>query len=170
MYFTKYIFLIYFSFFFYTAQAFTDKDNKGAQSDGRQDSSFLNNKNSNFMKGKDFFKKALKLKKKNKDKKAFKNFEKSLKYFIEANKEYSNNIEILSYLGQTFNEVGDLNMSEIYYQEGLNIDPTDNFINQKLGELYFNSKRINLANERLKVLNSCNCQEYINLKTIFEKN
>ena len=48
---TKYIFFFYFSFFlFCSAQAFTDKDGKGAQSDGREDLSFLNVKNSNFKK------------------------------------------------------------------------------------------------------------------------
>ena len=50
-------------------------------------------------------------------------------------------------------------MSEIYYQEGLAIDPKNNFTNQKLGEIYFNTQRINLANERLEFLSLCGCQE-----------
>ena len=60
-------------------------------------------------------------------------------------------------------------MSEIYYQEGLIIDPKNYLINQRLGELYFNTKRVNLAKERLEVLISCNCEEYLNLKNIIEK-
>lgn len=167
---TKYIFFFYFSFFlFCSAQAFTDKDGKGAQSDGREDLSFLNVKNSNFKKGKDAFKQAQKFQNKNNNKKAKKYFEKAIKYFVEANNEYSDNIEILIYLGQVYYKVGDFIMSEIYYQQGLNIDPKNNLINQKLGELYFDTKRINLAKKRLNVLKKCNCQEYLDLKTFFEK-
>jgi hypothetical protein len=61
-------------------------------------------------------------------------------------------------------------MSEIYYQEGLVIDPKNNFTNQKLGEIYFNTQRVNLANERLELLSLCGCQEYLNLKSIMGKN
>ena len=57
-------------------------------------------------------------------------------------------------------------MSEIYYLEGLEIDPNNNLINQRLGELYFNTKRVDLANERLEVLSICNCGEYSELKEI----
>ena len=55
-------------------------------------------------------------------------------------------------------------MSEIYYQEGLNIDPKHKLINQRLGELYIKTKRIELAKEKLKILSNCNCQEYLDLK------
>ena len=137
---------------------------------GRDDLSFLNVKNSDFKKGKDSFKRALKYKKKNKIKKANKRFEKALKYFVSANKEYPKNVEILSYLGLTYSMVGDLIMSEIYYQEGLAIDPKNVLLNQRLGELYHQSKRNELALERLKVLYSCDCQEYLNLKKLIEKN
>ena len=43
-------------------------------------------------------------------------------------------------------------------------------INKRLGELYINTKRIDLAKERLKTLSICNCQEYLILKNIIEKN
>ena len=141
-------------------------DFKGA----RDDLSFLNVKNSDYQKGIDALKKALKYKKKNKIKKANKRFEKALGYFVSAHKEYPRNIEILSYLGFTYNMVGDLIMSEIYYQEGLIIDPKNTSINLRLGELYYFTKREELARERLKVLNSCNCQEYRNLKKIIDEN
>ena len=41
-----------------------------------------------------------------------------------------------------------------------------NGINEYLGELYVATNRINLAKERLKVLENCNCEEYDELKEI----
>ena len=171
MNFVKYIFILYFSFFLVSkVLAFTDNDGSGSKSTGREDLSFLKAKNSNFKKGKDALKQALKYEKKNKIEKANKRYEKALKYFVLANEEASNDINVLYYLGFIYNKVGDLMMSEIYYKEGLLIDPNDNLINLRLGELYFNTNRKNLANEILKVLISCNCQEYLNLKNIIERN
>ena len=46
--------------------------------------------------------------------------------------------------------VGDTIMSEIYYNQALVIDPNNNLINQKLGELYFKTKRTSQAKEKLK--------------------
>ncbi len=137
---------------------------------GRDDLSFLEAKNSNFKKGKDSLRQALKYKKKNKLKKANKKFEKALKYFILAYKENPNNIEIINFLGFTYNMVGDFIMTEIYYTEGLSIDPNNITINKRLGELYFKTKRIELAKERLKALSSCNCKEYVSLKSTIDKN
>ena len=57
-------------------------------------------------------------------------------------------------------------MSEIYYKEALNIDPKNKIINQRLGELYFKTKRQDLAQEKLKLLSNCNCEEYLELKKI----
>ena len=160
-----------FSFFLHNnAQAFLDKENEGAQSDGRQDSSFLEVKNSDFKKGRDALKQAFKLEKKKKIKKANKKFEKALKYFVSAYKENPDNIEVISFLGLTYNETNDFIMAEIYYKEALLIDPNNILINKRLGELYFNTKRIILAKERLEVLNSCNCKEYISLKNLIYKN
>jgi len=77
---------------------------------------------------------------------------------------------VLNYLGFGYYKIGDLIMSEIYYLEGLKIDPENNQINERLGALYLASKRKNLAKERLNVLNSCNCQEFTNLKKIINEN
>ena len=137
---------------------------------GRDDFSYLNLKSSNFQKGKDALKRALKYQKKNKVINSDKYFEKALNYFLLAHKETSNYVEILTYLGFTYHKIGDLIMSEIYYQEALAVDPKNYLLNQRLGELYFSTNRTNLAKERLKVLNSCNCPEYLNLKNIIEKN
>ena len=137
---------------------------------GRDDFSYLEAKTSDFIKGKNFFKQGIKYEKKNKINKANKRFEKALKYFVSANKKYPDNIEILKFLGLTYNQVGDIFMTEIYFKEGLSIDPKNILINKGLGELYFNTKRIGLAQERLEVLSFCNCQEYLDLKSIIKSN
>ena len=147
-----------------------DSKEKDIGTGGREDSSFLEVKNSNFKKGKDALKQALKLNKKNKPKKANKKFEKAIKYFVLAYENFPENVDLLNHLGFTYNLVGDFLMSEIYYQEALSIDPKSPVINQRLGELYINTKRINLANERLNALKICNCEEYLILKNILEQN
>ena len=55
---------------------------------------------------------------------------------------------------------------EKYYLQGLAIEPKHNGINEYLGELYVVTNRVNLAKERLKVLENCNCEEYGELKEI----
>ena len=135
-------------------------DGKG----GRDDLSYMNVKNSNFKKGIDALNQAIKFEKKDKLKKASKRYNDAINFFLLARKENINNIEILNLLGFSYEKVNDFFMSEIYYKEGLSIDPDNNQINQKLGELYLNTKRISLAKERLKVLSTCSCEEYSNLK------
>ena len=160
----KKIFIIIFIFVSCSQVASEDEtfDGKG----GREDLSFLNAKNSNFKKGNYALKQALKLKKKNKIEKSNKRLEKALSYFVLANNETPDNLEVLSVLGFSYYLVGDTIMSEIYYNEALDIDPKNNLINQRLGELYFNTKKIKLAKERLKILSNCNCQEYLRLNAI----
>jgi len=165
----KYLTILIFSFVsFNQANAFLDKDNKGAQSTGREDLSFLEARNSNFKKGRDALKQAIKYNNKKKFEKSSKRLNKAIKYFVSAYKENPDSIEILSYLGLTYYMVGDNIMSEIYYQQALAIDPENNLINQRLGELYFNTKRTDLAKERLKILSNCDCKEYSNLKLIID--
>jgi tetratricopeptide (TPR) repeat protein len=165
----KYLAILIFSFLsFNQANAFLDKDNKGAQSTGREDLSFLEARNSNFKKGRDALKQAIKYNNKKKFEKSSKRLNKAIKYFVSAYKENPDSIEILSYLGLTYYMVGDNIMSEIYYQQALAIDPENNLINQRLGELYFNTKRTDLAKERLKILSNCDCKEYSNLKLIID--
>ena len=160
-----------FSFFILSnSHAFMDSTGKGAQSTGREDLSFLEAQNSNFKKGRDALKQALKYEKKNKIKKANKKYEKALRYFVSAYEESPYNVEIINLLGFTYFKVGDLLMTEIYYKEGLSIDPKNTLINKRLGLLYINTKRVDLAKERLKALNTCNCEEYNYLKDIIDKN
>ena len=92
--------------------------------------------------------------------------EKALKYFVSAYEETPDNIELLNFLGLSYYMAEDAIMSEIYYQQALVIDPKNNLTNQKLGELYFNTERIDLAKEKLKILSSCRCEEYSLLKKI----
>ena len=135
---------------------------------GREDFSYLNAKNSNFKKGNDAFKQALKLKEKNKIEKSNKRLDKAIRYFVLAYNESPDNFEVLNLLGFSYNLAGDMIMSEIYYSEALNINPKNNLINQRLGELYFKTKRTTLANEKLKILSNCNCEEYSVLKMIID--
>jgi len=135
---------------------------------GREDFSYLNAKNSNFKKGNDALKQALKLKEKNKIEKSNKRLDKAISYFVLAYNESPDNFEVLNLLGFSYNLAGDMIMSEIYYSEALNINPKNNLINQRLGELYFKTKRTTLAKEKLRILSNCNCEEYSVLKMIID--
>ena len=106
--------------------------------------------------------------KKGKLKKAEQKYKKALNHLLEANAEDPGNPDILNYLGFTSRKLGDFKNSEIYYLLGLEIDPNHVGINEYLGELYVVTNRIDLAKERLKVLESCNCEEYNELKEIIE--
>ena len=162
--------LIYLFFSTNFALSFTSNpDTKDIKTGGREDHSFINSKNSNFKKGDDALKRAIKYLNKDKNEKAKKFLEKSLSYFLSANNETPNNTNVLNLLGFVYSLEGDLIMSEIYYLEGLNVDPNNRLINKGLGQLYFNTKRVNLAKERLKVLEKCNCREFFELKEIMTK-
>ncbi|MDC0855815.1 hypothetical protein OAP67_02110 [Candidatus Pelagibacter sp.] len=56
--------------------------------------------------------------------------------------------------------MGNFEIAEKYYLEGLALDPNHFGINEYLGELYVNTNRITKAKERLKVLENCNCKEF----------
>ena len=110
----KYFTILFFSLLLTNqANAFLDKDGKGAQSTGREDLSFLEAKSSNFKKGKDALKQAIKYKKKNEFEKSTKRLNKAVKYFVSSYEENPNNLDILNYLGLAYYMVGDTIMSEI---------------------------------------------------------
>ena len=111
---------------------------------------------------------AKKFEKKGKEKKAVKNYEKAKKLLVKSNIEIPNKADTLNYLGFTTRKLGDYENGEKYYLEGLNIDPKHNGINEYLGELYVATNRINLAKERLKILENCNCEEFKELKDVIE--
>tara|TARA_B100001057_G_C22642687_1_gene868881 strand:+ start:389 stop:919 length:531 start_codon:yes stop_codon:yes gene_type:complete len=160
-----YFSIIYIFFSINLALSFTlNPESKDIKTGGRDDHSFFKVKNSNLKKGNDALKRALKYIDKNKKDKADKYLEKALSYFVSANKETNENAEILNLLGFSYYLVGDSIMSEIYYLEGLNVDPENILINQRLGQLYLDAGRTDLANDRLKILKKCECKEYLQLK------
>ena len=123
---------------------------------------------SNYEKAVSLIKSAKKYDKKGKTDKAEKRYKKALKLLLVSNKEKPNNPDTLNYLGFTSRKLGDFEKGENYYLEGLSIEPNHVGINEYLGELYVVTSRIDLAKERLEVLNGCNCKEYSQLKDVIE--
>ena len=109
---------------------------------------------------------AKKYEKKGKIEKANKRYEKAQTLLIKSNKKKPLQADTLNYLGFTTRKLGDFKNGEKYYLLGLEIDPNHVGINEYLGELYIATNRLSLAKERLKVLESCNCKEYNELKEI----
>ena len=138
-----------------------------AYSAGSSDSGSSNTK-SNYDKAVSFIKSAKKLEQKGKAKKANINYEKAQKLLIKSNIKIPNKADTLNYLGFTTRKLGDYKNGEKYYLLGLSIEPNHKGINEYLGELYVATKRINLAKERLKILESCDCKEFKQLKEVIE--
>ena len=67
-------------------------------------------------------------------------------------------------------KTGDFEKAEKFYLKGLSYDSGHLGINEYLGELYVQTNRIELAKERLGVLNGCKCEEYRELKELIENN
>ena len=126
------------------------------------------NSKSNYDQAAKLIETAKKYENKGKDEKAKKRYERALKLLVKANKEKPNQADTLNYLGFTTRKLGDYENGERFYLLGLKIDPTHKGINEYLGELYVVTNRIDLAKERLKVLENCNCEEYDELKEIIE--
>ena len=114
--------------------------------------------------------KAKKLEKKDKTEKALTLYSKAYDKLIKAYAKDKKNPDILNYLGYTLRKTGDFEKAESYYLKGLELDAGHLGINEYLGELYVQTGRIELAKERLQVLNGCNCEEYDELKELIEKN
>ena len=111
---------------------------------------------------------AKKFEKKGENDKALDRYTKAQKLLIKSNEDKPLQADTLNYLGFSTRKLGDFENGEKYYLLGLEIDPTHTGINEYLGELYVATQRINLANERLEVLKSCNCEEYLELKEIID--
>ena len=125
-------------------------------------------KRSNYAKALDSLKFAKKYEKKGKIEKAKKRYAKAQKLLLKSNEEKPMQADTLNYLGFTTRKLGDYENGEKYYLQGLEIEPNHVGINEYLGELYVVTNRLNLAKERLKILESCNCEEYTQLKEIIE--
>ena len=126
-------------------------------------------KQSSFKTGFIALKKAKKYEKKGKRKKAEKKFNKAVKFLTLANNENPFQPTILSLLGFSLNKVEDIAMAEIYYLQGLEIEPSHMILNEYLGKLYVKTKRKSMAKERLKVLKNCNCEGFGELRTLIEQ-
>ena len=125
---------------------------------------------SNYDKGASLIKKAKKIEKKGKIEKANKRYEKAFEYLIKSNKKTPSQPDTLNYLGYASRKLGNFEVAEKYYLEGLKIKPDHKGINEYLGELYIKTNRIDLAKQRLAVLKTCNCEEYDELKELIDNN
>lgn len=121
-----------------------------------------------YKQGKKLVLRAKKLEKKNKKEKAEKLYLKALNKFEKAYAKNKKNADILNYLGYTLRKTGNLQEAEQYYLKGLDLDSGHLGINEYLGELYVQTGRIELAKERLAVLEGCKCEEYEELKKLIE--
>ena len=135
----------------------------GSSSSGSSSSSI-----SNYDKAVKLIKSAKKYEQKEKLDKAKKNYVRAQKFLIKSNDKNPNNADTLNYLGFTTRKLGDYENGEKYYLQGLAINPNHNGINEYLGELYVATNRIELAKERLKILENCNCKEFNELKAVIE--
>ena len=111
---------------------------------------------------------AKKFEKRGKLEKAKKRYKKAQKLLLRSNSKKPNQADTLNYLGFTTRKLGDYENGEKYYLQGLEIEPSHVGINEYLGELYVATNRLNLAKERLKILENCNCKEYTQLKQVIE--
>ena len=111
---------------------------------------------------------AKKLEKKDKVEKALKLYSKAYDKLLKAYNKDKENPDILNYLGFTLRKAGNFEEAEKFYLAGLEIKPDHKGINEYLGELYVNTDRIELAKERLEVLNGCKCEEFDELKELIE--
>ena len=123
---------------------------------------------SNYDKAVQSIKFAKKYEAKGKLEKAKKRYAKAQKLLLKSNSEKPNKADTLNYLGFTTRKLGDYENGEKYYLQGLAIEPNHIGINEYLGELYVATNRLNLAKERLKILENCNCEEYTELKEIIK--
>ena len=123
---------------------------------------------SNYDKAVESIKFAKKYESKGKLEKAKKRYAKAQKLLLKSNSEKPNKADTLNYLGFTTRKLGDYENGEKYYLQGLAIEPNHIGINEYLCELYVATNRLNLAKERLKILENCNCKEYTQLKEVIE--
>ena len=123
---------------------------------------------SNYDKAVESIKFAKKYESKGKLEKAKKRYAKAQKLLLKSNSEKPNKADTLNYLGFTTRKLGDFENGEKYYLQGLEIEPNHVGINEYLGELYVATNRLNLAKERLKILETCNCKEFNDLKAVID--
>ena len=127
-----------------------------------------NNQENLYKAAKKLIVRAKKLEKKDKLEKALKLYSKAYKKLMKAYQKDKNNPDILNYLGFTLRKAGNFEEAEKFYIMGLKIKPDHKGINEYLGELYVETDRIELAQERLEVLKNCKCEEYEELAELIK--
>ena len=115
------------------------------------------------------YERAAKLDKKGKVEKAKLKYKKALNFLLESNAENGANPDTLYYLGLVSAKLDEHENAEIYYLLGLEVEPNHISIYKDLAILYLTTNRKNKALEKLKLLKSCNCEEYNDLKKLIEK-
>ena len=78
---------------------------------------------------------------------------------------------MLNYLGFSHRKLGNYEEAERYYLRALEIEPEHRGANEYIGELYLETDRPELAEERLQVLDDAcffGCEEYDELKEAIE--
>jgi len=135
---------------------------------GAGSSTDSDNQKTDYEKAVKLVKQAKKYEEKGKTDKAKSRYEKAQKLLMKSNKKKPLNADTLNYLGFTTRKLGDFENGEKYYLLGLEIKPDHKGINEYLGELYVATGRLDLAKERLKILENCNCEEYQELKEVIE--
>ena len=123
-----------------------------------------------YNKGALLIKQGKKLEKKDKIEKAKKKYLRAIKYLEQSNQIEPEKPNTLNYLGFALRKTGNFEDAEKFYLEGLKIDPEHIGINEYLGELYISTNRLDKAKERLKILETCNCEEYSELKNLINQN
>ena len=157
----KFFIIIFFYFFITATYSASTKSGKG-ESEGNDGPPAA----SSYKLGSKYILAAEKLEKKGKIKKAKKKYKKALEFLFEANEETSGDPDILYYLGFASSKLGNYENAEIYYLLGLSFDPNHKGLNKHLGELYLTTDRKDKALKQLKILKTCNCEEYNKLKKL----
>ena len=93
---------------------------------------------------------------------------KGLEKILEQNK-YKQDPDILTHYAFALRKTKNFPKAEEYYLKALSIDPKHRGALEYIGELYVDTKRLELANATLKKLENCRCKEYAELKNYINK-
>ena len=88
---------------------------------------------------------------------------------ILTNTNYASDPDILNHYAYSLSKTQNLIKAEEYYKKALSIDPGHRGALEYIGELYVDTKRLDLANATLKKLENCRCEEYAELKSYINK-
>tara|TARA_B100000902_G_C27251493_1_gene885522 strand:- start:1068 stop:1580 length:513 start_codon:yes stop_codon:yes gene_type:complete len=148
---------------FYTSPLYA-KDKGGAIETIKQMQEEDRNKATNYSKGIKHLSKALKYDDKKKFDKAEEYYLKAINYFLEHNKDFFLEPNVLFLIGLSYEKINNFENANLYYQIGLELEPKHININKQLAEYYITENQINFAKQRVEAIKGCNCLEYNDLK------